>query len=130
VSCKRFLFPKADRARDLIPAELQKMGAEVTAPIAYRNVIPETLPAEALQALEERRIHCITFTSSSTARNLAAMLGENRLLNLLQGVAIASIGPVTSETCRELGLVVAIEPTEYTLAALTDEIIKYFSGNA
>jgi uroporphyrinogen III methyltransferase/synthase len=127
---KRILFPKADRARDLIPTELQKMGAEVTAPIAYRNVIPDTLPTEALQALEERRIHCITFTSSSTARNLSAMLGENRLLKLLEGVAVASIGPVTSETCRELGLAVAIEPTEYTLAALTEEIVKYFSGIA
>lgn len=124
---KRVLFPKADRARDLIPTELQKMGAEIEAPVAYRNVIPESLPAEALQALEERRIRCITFTSSSTAQNLAAMLGENRLLNLLEGVAIASIGPITSRTCRELGLPVDIEPPAYTLEALTGEIVRYFA---
>jgi uroporphyrinogen III methyltransferase/synthase len=124
----RILFPKADRARDVIPTELRKMGATVVTPVAYRNVVPEALPAEALQTLEERRIHCITFTASSTVQNLAAMLGENRLLKLLEGVTVASIGPITSRTCRELGLPVDIEPAEYTLAALTEEIVRYFSA--
>ncbi|KAF0218374.1 MAG: uroporphyrinogen III methyltransferase [Geobacteraceae bacterium] len=127
VSGRRVLFPKADRARDVIPAELGRMGAEVVAPVAYRNVTPDELPRLALEALEGRRIHCVTFTSSSTVTNLAAMLGENRLLKLLEGVAVASIGPITSKTCRELGLQVDIEPKEYTLAAMTEEIVKFFS---
>lgn len=128
VKGKRFLFPKADRAREVIPAGLEALGGEVTAPVAYRNVTPGTLPPHILQALEERRIHCVTFTSSSTAENLAAMIGENRLLHLLEGVAVASIGPITSKTCRELGLDVRIEPAEYTVAALTEEIVKYFKS--
>jgi uroporphyrinogen III methyltransferase/synthase len=41
-------------------------------------------------------------------------------------VAVASIGPITSKTCRELGLEVDIEPAEYTVTALTEEIVKYF----
>lgn len=126
ISGKRILFPKADRARDLIPLELGKMGAEVAAPIAYRNVVPDALPQETLAALEERRIHCATFTSSSTAENLAAILGENRLLKLMEGVKIAAIGPVTARTCRELGLPVDMEPAKYTLADMTEEIVKYF----
>jgi uroporphyrinogen III methyltransferase/synthase len=124
---KRILFPRADKARDVIPAGLAALGAEVVAPVTYRNVLPEALPPQVLAALEEGCIHCITFTSSSTAENLAALLGENRLLKLLDGVAVAAIGPVTAKTCRELGLAVAIEPREYTLAALTGEIVKYFS---
>jgi uroporphyrinogen III methyltransferase/synthase len=104
------------------------MGAQVLAPVAYRNVIPGALPSRARQALEERRIHCVTFTSSSTVENLATMVGgENRLLSLLEGVAVAAIGPVTAATCRELGLEVHIEATEYTLATLTDDIVRYFS---
>jgi uroporphyrinogen III methyltransferase/synthase len=122
----RVLFPKADRAREVIPVELQKLGAEVVAPIAYRNVVPESLPNSALEALEAGRIRCITFTSSSTVQNLAVMVGENRLLKLLDGVAIASIGPITSKTCRELGLAVAIEPAAYTLDLLTAAITEYF----
>jgi uroporphyrinogen III methyltransferase/synthase len=122
----RILFPRADKAREVIPQELTTMGAQVTAPVAYRNVIPETLPPAALQALEERRVHCVTFTSSSTVENLAAMLGENRFLHLLDGVAVAAIGPITGRTCRELGLEVRIEPREYTLAAMTEEIVQFF----
>jgi uroporphyrinogen III methyltransferase/synthase len=122
------LFPRADKARDVIPTRLAQMGAQVLAPVAYRNVIPGTLPSRARQAMEERRIHCVTFTSSSTVENLATMVGgENRLLSLLEGVAVAAIGPVTAATCRELGLEVHIEATEYTLATLTDDIVRYFS---
>ncbi|HYS44404.1 MAG TPA: uroporphyrinogen-III C-methyltransferase [Geobacteraceae bacterium] len=127
VTGKRVLFPRADRARDVIPAGLRQQGAEVAAPVAYCNVTPDILPPHILQALEERRIHCVTFTSSSTAENLAAMVGENRLLHLLEGVAVASIGPITTRTCRELGLDVHIEPTAYTVAALTDKIVEYFT---
>jgi uroporphyrinogen III methyltransferase / synthase len=128
VAGSRCLFPKADRARDVVPAGLVELGAEVVAPVAYCNVVPESLPQQVLEALEGGKIHCVTFTASSTAENLAAMLGENRLLKLLDGVAVAAIGPVTGKTCRELGLAVDIEPKEFTLAALTAEMVKYFSA--
>lgn len=127
VAGERFLFPKADRARDVIPDGLKKLGAQVVAPVLYRNVTPEAVPPSVLQALEERHIDCATFTSSSTVTNLASLLGENRMLHLLKDVAIAAIGPVTAATCRELGLPVDIEPKEYTLAAMTEEIVRHFS---
>ena len=123
----RVLFPKGDRARDVIPTGLTELGAEVVAPVAYRNVSPDALSEGILAELEARRVHCATFTSSSTVVNLAAILGENRMLRLLDGVVIASIGPITSKSCRELGLKVDIEPQEYTLAALTKEIVRFFS---
>lgn len=122
------LFPRADKAREVIPPELARMGAEVVAPVAYRNVVPEALPAGVLEELEGRRIDCVTFTSSSTVANLAAMVGKERLRSLLEGVAIASIGPITSATCRELGLDVAVEPKEYTLAALAEEMVRFFTA--
>jgi uroporphyrinogen III methyltransferase / synthase len=127
VAGQRVLFPKADRARDIIPAGLTALGAAVTDPVAYRNVVPGELPPAILQALEERRIACITFTSSSTVTNLATMIGENRFLHLLEGVTVAAIGPITSKTCRELGLEVHIEPQEYTIEALTEGIVRYFT---
>lgn len=122
-----FLFPKADRARDIIPAELRKLGATVATPVAYRNIIPSTLPTEAVQALEEGHIDVITFTSSSTVTNLATMIGKDKIQTLLQGIVIAAIGPITSQTCRELGLTVHIEPTQYTIPALTEAIVRHFS---
>lgn len=127
VDGKRALYPRADRARDVIPSGLKLLGMEVEAPVAYCNAIPEELQRDILEALEEKKVHCATFTSSSTIENLAAIVGENRLLHLLDGVAIAAIGPITARSCRELGLKVDIEPAEYTIDALTEAIMKFFA---
>jgi len=127
LSGARILFPRADKAREVIPQGLAGLGAQVVSPVAYCNVIPDSLPAQALEALEQGEIDCVTFTASSTAENLAAMLGAERFARLLDGVVVASIGPITSKTCRKLGLEVRIEPAEYTLAALTDAMVGYFA---
>lgn len=127
INGSKVLYPRADRARELIPLELARMGAWVDSPVSYSNVTPEKLPAEAVLALETRSVDCITFTSSSTVRNLAAMLGEDRMLDMLKGVAVASIGPITTKTCRALGLKVDIQPEEYTLAAMTDAIESFLT---
>jgi uroporphyrinogen III methyltransferase/synthase len=72
-------------------------------------------------------VDCITFTSSSTVQNLAAMLGEELMLDMLKGVAVASIGPITSKSCRDLGLKVDIEPESHTLDALAEALEHHFS---
>jgi uroporphyrinogen III methyltransferase/synthase len=81
-------------------------------------------------ALEKRCVDCITFTSSSTVLNMAELLGPDLLVNMLKGVAVASIGPVTSKSCREIGLKVDIQPDVFTLAALSDAIQAYFSHSS
>jgi uroporphyrinogen III methyltransferase/synthase len=129
VKGKRFLFPRGDKARDIIMCGLTDLGGEVVAPVAYCNVVPEVLPVQVLAALKERSINCVTFTSSSTVENLGVMLGENRFLQILEGVVVAAIGPVTAQTCRELGLEVHIEPQVHTLMSLAEEMVKYFSYN-
>jgi uroporphyrinogen III methyltransferase/synthase len=121
------LFPRGDRARDVIPDGLRQLGMELESPVAYRNVIPEELSGDIIEALESKKIHCAAFTSSSTIENLVAMVGENRLLHLLEGVAIAAIGPITARSCRELGLMVSIEPAEYTIDELAGEIVNFFA---
>lgn len=126
IAGKRILFPRADRARDIIPHALERMGAHVDSPVAYRNILPEKLLPEALFALEKRSVDCITFTSSSTVQNLAEMLGRDLLVDMLKGVAVASIGPVTSRTCREIGLKVDIEPPCSTLPELVAAIERHF----
>jgi uroporphyrinogen-III synthase len=74
-----------------------------------------------------QRPHVVTFTSSSTVRNFVELMGgRGRLLhltNLLQGIRLASIGPITSATLREFGLPVHVEAEEYTIAGLTRAIL-------
>lgn len=128
VAGQRVLFPRADAARDLIMVELTGLGAEVTAPVAYCNRLPEQVPPAALRALEERQIDLITFSASSTVRNLAALFGgAGRLGEMLDGVVVASIGPITSTTCRELGLTVGVEPQHSTLPDLVTVLEKHYA---
>jgi len=126
---KKVLFPKADRARDLLPPALEQMGAVVSAPVLYRNLLPEALPDQARDALEQGRLDAVTFSASSTASNLALLVGgPQRLQELLKDVAVISIGPVTSRTCHELGLTVAVEPPEATLDSMVGALEGYFKA--
>jgi len=68
----------------------------------------------------------ITFTSASTARNLAALL-EAAEVTLPTSIALISIGPITSQALRDLGLEPAAEATEPTLPALVEAIEAHWS---
>jgi uroporphyrinogen III methyltransferase / synthase len=70
----------------------------------------------------KRLPNVVIFTSSSTARNFAELLGDTRA-RCLKKVQFASIGPVTSATLRELKLPVAIEAREFTMGGLIRAIV-------
>jgi len=124
---KRILFPKANGARELIPQQLRSMGAAVVDPVVYRNIIPQALPDSARQALEQHQLDAVVFSSPSTVRNLATLVGgDTQLQTMLADLAVASIGPVTTRACQELGLSVAVEPEQATLDNLISELEQYF----
>jgi uroporphyrinogen III methyltransferase/synthase len=123
---KTFLIPRARVARDLVPRVLEERGARVEVVEAYQTVVPD-VPVEEILRLLTPAPDAITFTSSSTATNFAKLVGEDRLGQTLQGAAIASIGPVTSETLRRLGLTVTLEARESTMAGLVTALREHFS---
>ncbi|MCL2660323.1 MAG: uroporphyrinogen-III synthase [Acidobacteriaceae bacterium] len=120
---KRVLLVRAAVARDILPDELKRAGASVTIAEAYRNRIPEeSIPAlQELFASPKNLPDAITFTSSSTARNLVALLDAANLI-LPPSVALASIGPITSQSMRDLGLTPDIEALESTIPALVEAL--------
>ncbi len=124
---KAFLIPRAKVARDLVPRVLSERGARVEVVEAYETVTPSVSPGE-LEELLTPRPQAITFTSSSTVTNFARMLGATSLSKSLEGVAIASIGPITSESLRKLGLKVDIEAAESTLPGLAAALTEFFRG--
>ena len=105
---KQILLPRAQEARQILPAELAAMGAVVREVAAYK-----TLPAAAgdldalVRRLEAKAIDLVTFTSSSTVKNFKALLPPDRFQELAAGVPAACIGPVTADTARQLGFDVA-----------------------
>jgi uroporphyrinogen III methyltransferase/synthase len=123
---KAFLIPRARVARDLVPRVLQERGARAEVVEAYQTVAPD-ISAEELARLLTPPPDVITFTSSSTATNFAKLVGEDRLGQTLHGVVIASLGPVTSETLRQLGLTVTVEARESTIKGLVRALKEHFS---
>jgi uroporphyrinogen-III synthase len=131
VKRKRVLLVRAKVARDVIPRELRKAGAQVDVIEAYETVVPQSSRRQLQSALKnpKKRPHVVTFTSSSTVKNFVELLDVRdnlKLRPLLDGVLMSSIGPVTSTTLRESGLSVDIAAKEFTIpglvAAIVDEI--------
>jgi len=122
---KGFLIPRAKVARDILPRTLEERGARVEVVEAYETVQPRIAREEL-----ERRLtpapDAITFTSSSTVTNFVKLMESGNLREVLEGVAIASIGPITSATVRKHGLKVSVEAVDSTVAGLVQALQDYF----
>ncbi len=116
----RVLLPQADLARPLLREELAARGTQVDSIIAYRTVLDERA-GDLAERLNNQTVDLITFLSSSAVRNTLTALelaGVSDPLQLLRHVRLASIGPITSATIREIGLQVHIEAREHTINGL------------
>lgn len=127
VKDKKILLARAAEARDVLPRELSAAGAEVLVTPVYRTLQPDDLPLEALEALDNGEIDLVTFTSSSTAENMARLLGS-RLEKFRAETPAAVIGPITGQTAGEHGFNIAAEALEYTIDGLVKAIVDYFSS--
>jgi uroporphyrinogen-III synthase len=126
VKSKQVLLVRAAVARDVIPLELKKAGAEVKVVEAYRTMVPSS-SRQKLQSIfrnPKQRPHVITFTSSSTARNFHELM-RGLKKEYMQGVATAAVGPVTSATLREYGYRVDTQAQQYTMSGLVKAIVQW-----
>jgi uroporphyrinogen III methyltransferase/synthase len=121
---KRFLIPRAEVAREVLPETLRAKGAKtVEVAPAYRTVKPKGAHAERMRELiASGAIDLVTFTSSSTVTNFCDLIGAPA-----KGLRAAAIGPITAATARERGFKVVVSPREYTIPALTEAIRAYFA---
>jgi uroporphyrinogen III methyltransferase/synthase len=120
----RFLLPRAEKAREVFPEKVRELGGHIDLPVAYRSIKPELHGKRLRRFLREGRISIATFTSAATFNNFMEIMGE-KANELLQGVAIAVIGPVTAKAIEKAGLKVDIMPKEATIEALVEEIINW-----
>ncbi len=132
---KKILLPRATVARDILPIELKKMGAEIDVVDAYKTVKPVEKANEIKNMLKNGEIDVITFTSSSTVKNFMSYFtpplssppskGE-AWGGMFKDIIIASIGPITAKTVEEFGLKNAIVSDEHTIERFTEKITEYF----
>jgi uroporphyrinogen III methyltransferase / synthase len=124
VSAKRVLWARADRGRDVLPAELDKAGASLETVVVYRNVDLPAFPEAELSRLERGDIDWIGLGSPSIAASLSKLCSEAARRQLGHRTRLASISPVTTARAEQLGLTIAAEATEYTWDGLLDAIVE------
>lgn len=126
----RFLLPRAERAREILPDALRARGAAVDVAVVYRTV-PATPEPAVIERLRAGEVDVITFTSPSTVRHFINWITAAGLdpATVLACAAAASIGPVTTEALRSRGHAVPTEAPESTMSSLVGAIVGFWDTN-
>ncbi len=131
VSGQRVLIARAAQAREILPEELERSGAVVRVVKVYKTTVPAIERDRVQQLFRDHLIDVVTFASSSTVRNFFQLFDEARdLKQRLNGTIIASIGPITATTIREMGLDVHVMAAQNTIPALVQSLVDYVRHEA
>jgi uroporphyrinogen III methyltransferase/synthase len=123
----RVLVYRAQEARDVLPRMLEAAGRAVTLVAAYKTVVPND-PHFAAKAA---RADILTFTSASTVRGFAQLLGgDSAAAEAARGKCVACIGPITARAARDAGLHVGVMADRYTTAGLLDALEAHYAGGS
>jgi len=117
------LLPRAEGARPALPDGLRAAGANVDELTLYLSAPPADPPAPVLDRVRRGDVDIVTFTSSSTVRNLVALLDGD--IEPLRHATIACIGPQTATTAEELGLLPHVVADEHTVPGLVEALLEY-----
>ena len=128
INGKKILLPRAKEARPILPSELARMGAVVDEVTAYCTIAVQVNADLILKRLREKTIDLITFTSSSTVQNFHSLFPSGDLENLMRGVVVASIGPITADSALNLGFDVHIVAESFTIPGLCQAIKQYYNS--
>ena len=124
---RRILLLRAAVGRAELVRRLEAAGAVCEDLAVYRTVCPEGLPAVLLDCIDAGGPDWVVFTSPSSAANLSAMLSAAGR-SLPAGVRLASIGPVTSDAVRRLGLGEPVEARPHDAGGLVTAIVSARAG--
>jgi uroporphyrinogen III methyltransferase/synthase len=124
----RVLWPRTDKARDVLGDDLRKAGAEVTEITVYRTELVEPSgEPDVYRMLLDRGIDAVTFTSPSAIKSFVQIYGADAAADLLRTTVVASIGPVTAEAGERYGIPSTIVATHHTIPGLVEAIAEHFA---
>lgn len=123
VAGRRVLWPRANRGREVLPAQLRAAGATVEELVVYENRDEPGLSARVGQQLESGALDWIGLSSPAIARNLAAVLTPQARRWLGTRTRLAAISPITADAANEVGLPIAAMATEHTWPGLFAAIV-------
>lgn len=125
----KILIVRATQARDVIPDELERSGAEVNVVPVYRTTQAEARAEYLLEALRAGDIQVITFTSSSTVKNFFMSVAQQEIVERRKGLTLAAIGPITAKTLEKFSFHVDITAEKYTIDGLVEALVDWQANN-
>jgi uroporphyrinogen-III synthase len=128
----RLLLPRVQSGgRTLLAESFAAAGARVVEAAAYETRCPEGLPSPAVAAIEQGWLDAITFSSGKTVTHTAQLLEGafgSTWPERLASVAVVSIGPQTSERCRQILGRVDAEADPHDLEGLVQACSRSLQG--
>ncbi|MFC1803322.1 uroporphyrinogen-III synthase [Thermoproteota archaeon] len=130
----RIGIPRSSLADETLREALMHRGAKVREVTAYSTTLPRdtSLVVDLVKKLNNGKVDAVTFTSSSTAKNLLTIAKNNKLeTQLREGLArtiIVAIGPRTKQTINDLDIHVDIVPTKYSIESMIDALVDKVKG--
>ncbi len=121
----RVLIYRAQEARDVLPAMLERAQRAPTVVAAYKTAFARDPDFSEKVA----RADVLTFTSASTVHGFAALLGGNdAAVNAARGKCIACIGPITRDAAQAIGLHVDVLADVFTADGLLAALAGHYAS--
>jgi len=117
---KKILLLRSELASNELVEMLIGAGAEVDNVAVYTSQAAKIDSARLAEAIGEGAIDWLTFASPSSVDGFFEQIDSESINS--GKVKVASIGPVTSERLKELGVKVDVTSKEYTLDGLLDAV--------
>ena len=118
----RVLIPRSKNARIYVVEALRKV-CPVDEYQIYETVREDNTDVDVAEMLKNKEIDYITFTSSTTVQYFVEKIGSENVDDTKNAKCV-SIGPVTSDKMKELGLMVDVQAEVYTIAGMIEAILN------
>ncbi len=126
----RVFLPRVQTGgRNLIADEFRNSGARVVEVAAYETRCPESIPIDTINAIANKQIDAMIFSSGKTVSNSSLLLKKEfgkEWLRFLDDAKLLTIGPQTSKICETVFGRVDKESLKYTFEGLLDVAIDIF----
>ena len=129
VQGKRFLFPRARKAREWLPGFLEERGARVDLAVVYETRRADENAGLLREILSKEKLDYLAFTSSSTVTAFTALAGTGPTKEAWKKITAACIGEITAETARTEGFQHILTAQLSTIPGLVKAIEVHVQGN-
>ena len=118
----KVLIPRSKNARDFLVDKISEI-CEVKEVHIYETVLDDSKKDEVLEVLNSEEANYITFASSSTVTNFVEIIGQENI-DKLNKLKVISIGPITTQTAKDLNISIYKEADIATIDGMIDCIMN------